>query len=364
MRKTIVLLVTFILAMLGILAAKSMVIFKTDGTKVVYHFDDFTEVTYPTGNTVRVHKTDLSTVDYNAAEIDSILFVPNPLATTLPASEITQLCAVLNGTVNPNNGGATTVAFEYGLTTEYGNTINATQSPLADGTNAIAVSADLSGLTHNTTYHYRVKASNAIETTFGEDQTFTATAFEMGTVTDIDGNVYQTIKIGNQWWMMENLKVTKYRNGDEIPNITDNGAWAALSTGGRCAYNNDENNAVTYGYFYNWYAATDARNIAPEGWHVPSKEEFQELLDAVGTDGYQRYDALIDGGSSGFGALGGGYRDGNGNFNDIGYFAYFWSSAPYSSSSAGLVLLGSGLRYAYLSYHDFTRGFSVRCVRD
>ena len=181
-----------------------------------------------------------------------------------------------------------------------------------------------------------------------------------------DGVKYRIETIGNQVWMAENLKATQYRNGDEIPNITDNGAWAALSTGGRCAYSNDENTAATYGYLYNWYAATDARNIAPEGWHVPSKEEFQELLNAVGTNDTERYDALIDGGSSGFNALLGGDRSRYGSFYGIGYSAYFWSTTPNNSYHAWAMYLDGNYRSVDLSFFSYlyANGFSVRCVRD
>jgi uncharacterized protein (TIGR02145 family) len=89
------------------------------------------------------------------------------------------------------------------------------------------------------------------------------------TVTDIDGNVYQTVTIGNQIWMAENLKVTHYRNGDEIPNVTVQEDWKNLTTGAYCNYNN----VAVYGRLYNWLAVNDNRNIAPAGWHVPSDAE-------------------------------------------------------------------------------------------
>ncbi|MEJ2629601.1 MAG: fibrobacter succinogenes major paralogous domain-containing protein, partial [bacterium] len=105
----------------------------------------------------------------------------------------------------------------------------------------------------------------------------TESRFKTGTVTDIDGNTYQTVKIGDQWWMAENLKVTHYRNNDEIPNVTYWGDWHDLSTGAYCDYNNNEGNVSTCGHLYNWYAVNDSRNIAPEGWHVPTDEEWKEL---------------------------------------------------------------------------------------
>lgn len=104
------------------------------------------------------------------------------------------------------------------------------------------------------------------------------------TVTDYDGNVYQTVLIGDQCWMMENLKVTHYRNGDPIPHVTDGVTWGNLTSGAYCNYNNDEGNVATYGRLYNWYAVDDSRNIAPAGWHVPSDAEWQTLVDYLGGD--------------------------------------------------------------------------------
>src|SRR5665647_3505570 len=85
----------------------------------------------------------------------------------------------------------------------------------------------------------------------------------IGTVTDIDGNVYHTVKIGQQDWMVENLKTTKYRNGDTIPNVTNEIGWY-ITTGAQCNYNNDEVLGNKYGRLYNWYAVKDNRNIAPK----------------------------------------------------------------------------------------------------
>ena len=100
---------------------------------------------------------------------------------------------------------------------------------------------------------------------------------EKDTVTDIDGNVYQTVEIGNQIWMAENLKVVHYRNGDPTPKITDNAEWSTSTTGAYCNYSNVDSLADTCGSIYNWYAVCDNRNIAPEGWHVPSDDDWKEL---------------------------------------------------------------------------------------
>lgn len=100
---------------------------------------------------------------------------------------------------------------------------------------------------------------------------------ETGSVTDIDGNVYETVKIGKQWWMAENLRVTNYQDGTPILKVIDGKEWTELTTSAYCAYENDYENIIPYGLLYNWYATVDERNICPEGWHVPTDEEWKEL---------------------------------------------------------------------------------------
>ena len=177
-------------------------------------------------------------------------------------------------------------------------------------------------------------------------------SLSFGTVTDIDGNVYQTVQIGNQIWMAENLKVTHYNNGDEIPTGYTDDDWANLSTGGYAVYDDNESHADTYGYLYNWYAV-ETGNLAPEGWHVPTDDEIKELemylgmsqeeADDTGWRGTNegsklagRADLWIDGdlgnnpefGTSGFDFLPGGYRlhDGGsyGGMGNRGYFLVFY----------------------------------------
>jgi uncharacterized protein (TIGR02145 family) len=102
------------------------------------------------------------------------------------------------------------------------------------------------------------------------------------TITDYDGNVYNTVTIGTQVWIKENLKVTHYGNGEEIPNVSNQGVWDTLTTGAYCNYNNEISNVNTYGQLYNWHAIVDSRNIAPIGWHVPTYDDFILLFDYLG----------------------------------------------------------------------------------
>jgi uncharacterized protein (TIGR02145 family) len=232
---------------------------------------------------------------------------------------------------------------------------------------------------------YLMMAALSFSFSCGEDKTTNPAG---GTsVTDIDGNVYYTVTIGVQVWMAENLKVTRYRNGDAIPDVTDGADWDNRS-GAYCNYDNDPNNVPTYGRLYNWYAVGDSRNIAPAGWHVPSDAEWEQLemylgmsqseADAEGWSGTDEGGKMKESGTahwespntgannqSGFSALPGGYRYENGDFDYLGYYAYFWSI----TEDSGYLAWYRGLSYNYSQiyrYHGYDKrsGLSVRCVKD
>jgi uncharacterized protein (TIGR02145 family) len=193
-----------------------------------------------------------------------------------------------------------------------------------------------------------------------------------GSVTDIDGNVYQTVKIGKQVWMAENLKVTKYRNGDSIPDETITNAWGSLRTGAYC-------NAIRWeinGRLYNWYAADDSRNLAPVGWHIPSDAEWTTLTTFLGglsvAGGKLKEKGLTNwrtpnagaNNSSGFTALPGGIRSSDGSFNNIGALGYWLTSTSYDLNNAWYRLMSCNdstvIRGSFSKYY----GYSVRCVKD
>lgn len=209
----------------------------------------------------------------------------------------------------------------------------------------------------------------------------------VSTVTDIDGNVYRTIKIGTQVWMVENLKTTKYNDGTAIPNVTDNTAWSKLSTPAYCWNNND---AVTYknkyGALYNWYAVNTGK-LAPIGWHVPTDAEWTTLTNyatanlgtslnsaksLAATTDWATYTTtgsigcnLTLNNATGFSALpGGGRYYPGGMFEPLGYYGLWWSATVYSTS----VAWERGMQYnASNVYQDNTgkvNGLSVRCIKD
>jgi uncharacterized protein (TIGR02145 family) len=211
--------------------------------------------------------------------------------------------------------------------------------------------------------------SNAV---FNPDLTY-------GSLIDIDGNSYRTIKIGTQTWMAENLRTTKYRNGDPIPLVSTNSAWVSLNTDAYCNYENtsDDIKIATMGRLYNWFAITDSRNIAPAGWHVATDAEWSSLTNFLGTEsnaggklkerGNKHWNSPNTSAtnSSGFTALPGGRREyDTGLFINDTYDGFWWTSSAYNPDYSW---------YRYLHYSDagifranFHKqyGFSVRCVQD
>ena len=195
------------------------------------------------------------------------------------------------------------------------------------------------------------------------------------TVTDIDGNVYNTVTIGTQTWMLENLKTTKYNDGTDIPNITDPVTWEGLSTPGYCWYDNDIDNKPTYGAIYNFYTVNTAK-LAPNGWHVPTDEEFTTLTDYLG-GAYIAGGKLKEAGTehwyspnagatneTGFTALPGGFRATYGLFDFIKSGGFWWSASEGSATEAhGRNMYYDG-RDVWIDYGSKKFGASVRCIKD
>lgn len=225
----------------------------------------------------------------------------------------------------------------------------------------------MTGLTANTTYYIRAYATNAAGTAYGQTVTFTT-----GTI-DLDGNLYHTVTIGTQIWMLENLNVTHYSNGDPVPYVTDQTQWEnnRTSIGYCCDYNNDSSIGAIYGKLYNWGVVTDVRNICPAGWRLPTQTDWDTLENYLGgidiaggkmkEAGTVHWATPNTGGnnSSGFTALPAGGRE-LGPSTGLGTVAYFWMGGD---------LNGQGLSYdavtvAGVGSNEFYAGFSIRCIRN
>lgn len=194
---------------------------------------------------------------------------------------------------------------------------------------------------------------------------------------DIDGNYYSSVLIASKIWTRKNLTVSRYRNGDIIPEVSDPSAWASLTTGAWCWYQNDSATyAAIYGRLYNWYAVNDPRGLAPAGWHIPSDAEWFALSDHLGgftqaggkvkltgTQYWVSPNEAADN-SSGFSALPAGYRSNAGIYHAAGHFGYWWTT---TETSAERVWIRHPNFYNGAFHRDnaYKGGaYSVRCVRD
>jgi uncharacterized protein (TIGR02145 family) len=200
----------------------------------------------------------------------------------------------------------------------------------------------------------------------------TSSAFELE---DYDGNVYGIAQIGDQVWMSENLKVTHYRDGTAIPNVTDGNDWANASNGAYCYHSNSTTLGETYGALYNWYTVGDTRNLAPEGWHIPSASEWQVLFDFVGGTeiaggklkevGTVHWLSPNTGATNeyGFNALPSGERAWGGGFDRLGEVIFLWSSSSNGQYGTGVAMSNTTAGSGQTDWWK-ENGYSVRCVKD
>ncbi len=294
---------------------------------------------------------------------------------SLYCSDLTTTSMKLGVIYNPNML-ETRVSIEYGLSNSYGNTSSeVTQVPSSNNDND-TISVILAGLTPLTQYYIRVKAINEIGTVYGKDTVIrTVLTGITGSAADIDGNNYNTIGIGYQTWMTENLKTTRYNDGTEINLSNSDSLWQAFNGGSYCWYDTNINYKNTYGALYNWQAVNTGK-LCPAGWHVPTEEDFADLVDYLkganqaggllkasgtaywnspNTDATDRY---------GFNGRGGGKRDDDGNFDFIKIEGNWWSSSNYSTLTSAYFYLMYNYPNAFQNYINKKYGLSVRCIKN
>jgi uncharacterized protein (TIGR02145 family) len=285
-----------------------------------------------------------------------------PILTTSNVSEIMNTSAKCGGIIIDDRGPNIT---EKGICWSYTSTPTIADSKTSDGTGKGSFSSVMNGLSAQKTYYVRAYATTFAGTGYGNLITFTT----IPDITDLDGNIYHTLIIGTQTWMVENLKVTHYRNGDPILNTT----WSNNASGAYCDYNNIQDISSIYGRLYNWYTTVDSRNLCPSGWHAPSNSEWELLIKYLGgvniaggglkEIGTTHWAAPNTGANnlSGFTALPGG--ECHGSFDNIGTQCFFWSTSPYADLGLAYQLTSD---YNYISWFGTNKesGFSVRCIKD
>jgi len=292
-----------------------------------------------------------------------------PRLTTKAPNSVTQTSAISGGNTSTDGGAPITARGICWSTTE--NPSIALTTKTTDGIGTGAFTSSLSGLTLGFTYYVRAYATNSIGTSYGEQKSFT---LDPAHLTDVDGNIYDTITIGTQTWMKENLKTTSYLDGSPIPNITNSNLWGRQTIGAYCWYNDAVTNKNTYGALYNFYTIQDSRELCPTGWHVPTKAEWAVLTTYLGGESVAGKKLMESGSThwkpfnsatneSGFTALPGGDRYNNG-FYFIEGKGSWWTSTEYDSDNAWSPAMASSYIDVRTYQSEKFVGLSVRCVKD
>ena len=194
------------------------------------------------------------------------------------------------------------------------------------------------------------------------------------TVTDVDGNVYNVVRIGTQLWTVENLRTTKYNDGTMITTGLSNSSWQAATSGAYAIFEDDNTNDAIYGKLYNWYAVSTSK-LAPKGWHIPSNAEWDVLVKELGgsqvaggkmktTSTLWEAPNLGADNSSKFSAVPSGYKGPSANYELLGRAAYWWASTPRNASQADYLNVDKNLAGAASNAANKTFGYAVRCIKD
>jgi uncharacterized protein (TIGR02145 family) len=356
----------------------------SDGTGTGVFTSILRGLTASTNYFVRAYATNSVGTVYGNEESFTTSAPTPPQLTTTTVSSVTWIGAMTGGDVSSDGGSPVT-----GRGSAYGivQNPNTADNTTSDGTGTGVFTSTLIGLTASTNYYVRAYATNSVGTAYGNEVSFMTESLPgvrcpgTPTVTDIDGNVYNTVQIGNQCWTLTNLKVSKYVNGATIPTGLSSSEWSTTTSGAYAIYNNDPVKDGLFGKLYNHYTVKDSRGLCPSGWRVPSDADLSTLVDQLGVP-MNAGGALKSTGiqpaawgwaspntgatnSSGFTALPGGVRGFSGGFSSLTSSGSFWSS---DGNGTGLssnawyrnVIYANSTIYRSTNYRS--TGMSVRCV--
>lgn len=345
----------------------------TDGTGTGSFVSNLTGLEGGTIYYVRSYATNSAGTSYGNELTFTSAVATLPVITTTPISLVTATTALSGGNITNDGGGSISAR---GVC--WSTSINPTTSKNTsnDGSGTGIYSSSLFGLADSTTYYLRAYATNNAGTSYGNEVSFTTRLAV--SVSDIDQNVYKIVVIGSQVWMAQNLKTTKYQNGDLIGTTTP----ATLDVSGEStpkyqwAYNGDETNVVTYGRLYTWYTVSDNRNVCPAGWHVPSDVEWATMLTYLGGEavaggklkeiGTTHWSSPNTGATNekGFSGLPGGSRFPTGSFSSLTTIGLYMTATEDHQLYVFVHELNYNDGSATLNDRDKKIGLSVRCIKN
>lgn len=349
----------------------------TDGTGAGEFSSNLTGLADGTTYYVRAYATNSKGTAYgNEVSFKTATPVLATLTTTA-LSGLTSISTVSGGNIT-NDGGAAVTARGVAWNTSPAPTVE--HHKTTDGAGNGSFASTISGLTDGTVYYVRAYATNKAGTAYGNEVKF------ITPVTDVEGNVYKTTQIGNQVWMAENLKTTKFKNNTAIPQVTDSVTWMSLTTPAYTWYRNNTANK-NLGGLYTWYTVATG-NLCPQGWHVPTNPEFQTMevfagvpadsVDVwgwrgtgVGTKLKETTGWLTNSGTNtfGFSAIGSGYRAwSNSEFRGKNEISYYWTATDDAINAKPTVAyyrrLDHNRNYIYKATTGKNGGKSIRCVKN
>lgn len=348
----------------------------SDGTGSGTFVSNITGLSPGTTYYVRAYATNTAGTSYGNERSFTTNPVLSPALTTTTVTGLTTTTATSGGNVTDDNGAAVDLR---GVCWNTTGSPTSSESHTENGGGAGSFSSSITGLTAGTVYYVRAYARNSAGTGYGNQLRFSTSA------SDADGNIYPTVVIGTQLWMQSDLKTTKLNDNSPISNIQDNGLWASATAPAWSWFGNNSSYGSTYGILYNWYTVETGK-LCPSGWHVPTDPEFKTLemnlgmtqgdADNSGWRGINQGTQLkftstwtpsTGTNSSGFRALGGGYRFGmDGSFNDFGVVAYWWSSSLHWSDATKALYrrLDSNETGVYREGVIKAGGKYVRCLKN
>ena len=352
-----------------------------EGTGTGTFSSSLTNLTPSTTYYLRAYATNSSGTGYGSEISFTTNSIVLPVLSTTAITDITFNSAASGGSIT-NDGGGTITTRGIVWSTSQNPTI-ALATKTTNGAGIGNFSSTLANLNPETTYYIKAYAANSAGTAYGNEiefKTLPTVKSGVGIEFDADGNIYQTVEINGQIWLTENLKTTKYCNGDDIPNVNFS-QWDNLTSGAWTYYENSSENNDTYGKLYNWEVASSNKNACPCGWRVATREDWTALTNFLGIqtagneiksvgdieNGTGLWHTSINPGtnSTGFNATPAGWGDpASSNFAFKNYKTAYWCSNPVSGNSAEIMQLDYNYADFYFTLKDKKSALSIRCIKN